>query len=395
MLFWLLEASIYQAIATAKRTGLVPNAEQQAAFSASHFSESASDSSGILTTGGEIAIIQVKGVITQAPDFLASIFGGGNVTYAEIIGAIAAAEADANITSIRLEVDSPGGEFSGMFEALDAVKNATKPVHAVVGNLAASAAFALVSQADTIEATSRAARFGSVGVKALFFVDEDEVEIASTEAPNKVPDVTTEEGKAIVREELDALHEIFAEAIAEGRNTTVEKVNENFGQGGMLLADAALKRGMIDTVAKAATPELRVVKSADSTTAREGGNQSEHGDMNLHELQAQNPDVYAAAVKVGTDNERDRVQAHLTMGEASGDMATATAAISAGDGMTASLQAKYLAAGMNRSDVSAHQIDSDEASAANSNAAPATTETDADKVAGIVEARLGIEGVIA
>ena len=208
-----------------------------------------------------------------------------------------------------------------------------------------------------------------------------------------MPDVTTEEGKALVREELDALHELFAEAIAEGRGTTVEKVNENFGQGGMLLAGAALKRGMIDTVATAAaaTPVLRVVESADTTTAREGGNQSEHGDMNLHELQAQHPDVYAAAVQVGTTQELDRVQAHLTMGEASGDMATATAAITAGDGMTASLQAKYLAAGMNRSDVAAHQLDTDAAAAADTNAAAATPETGADQVAGIVEARLGIE----
>ena len=44
------------------------------------------------------------------------------------------------------------------------------------------------------------------------------------------------------------MHALFAERIASGRGITVEKVNADFGQGGLLLADLALAAGMIDTI---------------------------------------------------------------------------------------------------------------------------------------------------
>ena len=102
--------------------------------------------------------------------------------------------------------------------------------------------------------------------------------------------------------------------------------------------------------------------------------------MDLQTLKAQHPDVYAAAAQEGRDQERDRVNAHLTMGEASGDMKTAIGAIGDGSAMTATLQAKYLAAGMNRSDVQARQDDDAEAGAADSANA---SDADAEAAAGV------------
>ena len=79
--------------------------------------------------------------------------------------------------------------------------------------------------------------------------------------------------------------------------------------------------------------------------------------MDLNQLKADHPSVYAQAVQIGTTEERDRVSAHMTMGTASGDMAIATKAIEDGTGMTAGLQAKYMAAGMNRKDIGARGND--------------------------------------
>ena len=59
----------------------------------------------------------------------------------------------------------------------------------------------------------------------------------------------------------------------------------------------------------------------------------------------------------GETNERDRVSAHLTLGEASGDMKTALAAVADGSFMTAALSAKYMAAGMNRQSIGDRQDD--------------------------------------
>lgn len=383
---WLLEASVRQAILQAQKAGVMPTVEQQANFEASRLSGGAS-SSRILSVAGSSAEVAVKGVITKTPSFLAMLFGGGNTTYTEIISALAEADSDPDIEDITLAIDSPGGHFDGLFDTLAAIQGTKKPIKAVVSNVGASAAYAIASQADEIVAANRATRVGSVGVVATFQVYENEVSITSTNAPKKRPDVTTEEGKAMVREELDAMHEIFVDAIAEGRDTSVDTVNAEFGQGATLLADEALKRGMIDAIA---APSLKVVKNTSTTTARSGGNKPEIGSMDLKELKAQHPDVYAAAVQDGVDQERDRVTAHLIMGEKSGAMETASAAIKDGTGMTATLQATYLTAGMNRSDVASRQADDQQANAGD-NANVSDDQGDSgDAVASLVEGKLGL-----
>lgn len=387
---WLLEAAVRQAIEQAQKAGVTPSVEQQQQFEASRYSAEQSNGSRILTMAGRSAEVSIKGVITKTPSFLAMLFGGGNTTYPEIIAALAEAERDDNVEDITLAIDSPGGHFDGLFDTLAAIQSTSKPVKAIISNLGASAAYAIASQADEIIASNRAARIGSVGVVATFYNDENEISITSTNAPKKRPDITTEEGKAMVREELDAMHEIFVDAIAEGRSATVEKVNAEFGQGATLLAGEALKRGMIDAIAE---PTLKAVKSTKSTTtARSGGNNPETGPMDLKTLKAQHPDVYAAAVQEGADQERDRVTAHLIMGEKSGAMETASKAIKDGEPMTATLQATYLTAGMNRSDVSTRQEEDAAASAADNASASEDGADASDNVASLVEARLGVTG---
>lgn len=342
---WLLEQSVKDAIETAVSSGFVPTAQQQADFMARAFADGNSGGPRLLAVAGDKAEIAITGVLTGAPNFFAWLFGGGNTTYSDIIAAVAAANQDPSIKTIDYRIDSPGGEFDGLFQTIEAMNQVKKPTRVVGVNKVASAAYAIAAQGDTIEASNAATRFGSVGVVATFGVSDEIVEITSSNAPKKRPDVRTEEGKAVVREQLDAMERVFMEAIAGGRGTTVEKIIADFGQGGMLLAGDAMKRGMIDTIAK---PALAVVNPAKSTTA-DGGKRGMKA-MDLKELKAQHPEIYAAAVQEGVSQERDRVTAHLVMGEASGDVKTAIGAIKDGSGMTATLQAQYLAAGMNKAD---------------------------------------------
>lgn len=352
---WLLEQSIKRAIESAEAQGFTPTAEQVAAFEAR--------AEDIMAIAGPEAQINVQGVLTATRSWMAYFFGGGNTTYIDIQAALATADADPNVKTITMFVDSPGGAVHGLFECIAAIQSTRKPIE-VVSSRACSAAYALAAAAGPIRATSAGSMFGSIGIVVDAVVAENRVSITSSKAPKKRPDITTEEGVAIVREELDALHELFVEAIAEGRGVSADNVNADFGEGATLLADAALKRGMIDSIS-----------TNNSATANNGGNQQEARSMDLQTLKAQHPDVYAAAAQEGQDQERDRVNAHLTMGEASGDMKTAIGAIGDGSAMTATLQAKYLAAGMNRSDVQARQDDDAEAGAAdNANASDADAE---------------------
>jgi ClpP class serine protease len=152
-------------------------------------------------------------------------------------------------------IDSPGGQVDGLFEtiaAIDAFKATGKPLKVRASN-AQSAAYALAAAAGRIEATSPASSFGSIGVAAAFVVSDKVVSVTSTDAPNKRPDVATDAGRAIVREQLDAIHELFVGAIAKGRGTTAAAVNKEFGRGATVLAGEARRRGMIDAIKPAST----------------------------------------------------------------------------------------------------------------------------------------------
>lgn len=383
---WLLIASIRQAMQTAYTAGVVPTVDQQLEYEARFSSDETGQSSRILTIAGDKAEIAVQGVITQRPDFMAMLFGGGNVTYPEINAAIALAEQDDNVKELIFKIDSGGGHFAGLFDTLAAMQAAKKPITAICANTCASAAFAIATQADTLLAANQAVRFGSVGVAVEMFVDDQVISITSDKAPKKRPDVSTDEGVAMVKEELNDLHAIFVDAIAEGRNTTVDKVNANFGQGATFLTDKALKAGMIDGIVGT---KLAVVKTS-KPKAAESGNQPETQIMDLITLKAQHPAVFQAAKDEGKNEERDRASAHLTMGQQSGAMDTAVKAVVEGTAMTQLLTAQYLTAGMNRADVTANQSDAaDAADAADGAAAATSADNEADAVASLLEAQLG------
>lgn len=303
-----------------------------------------------------------------------------------------------------LKISSPGGTVAGLFDTLAVLEAFEKPV-TVRASLAASAAYSIAAVGGRIEATNLAAEFGSIGVAVTYLHLEELIDITSTEAPNKRPDPSTDEGKAVIREHLDAVHDLFVDAIARGRSKvlseklTIDTVNETFGRGAVVLAADARKRKMIDKMptrpsgARAEEQIPPVAAGAPEETATGGAPTQETKPMDLKTLKAQHPDVFEAARAEGVTTERDRVVGHLTMGEASGDMKTAVAAITAGEAMTATLQAKYMSAAMTRRDVSARQADSDEAGsavdAAAGGAAPAAEGDLGDQVVAVLDARRG------
>jgi ClpP class serine protease len=372
---WLLEQKTKAIIEKAESENIQYTSEQLEKFVASFDSESG-DMPRIMSKTGEI---RIEGVLTKAPNFLAMLFGGGNTTYSEIIAAIAVAETDTNIENITLLVDSPGGSVDGLFAAVDAIKAAKKPVTAKIVNIAASAAYALAAQADWIIAENRGNRVGSIGVVAGFIIDENEVVVTSSNAPNKVPDVTTEEGKAVVRNHLDDIEALFIGSISAGRKTTAKEVISNFGKGSMLLAENALSVGMIDAIES--------INKKPQTTS--GKTKAEVKNMDLGKLKAEHREIYEAAKLEGTTQERDRAKAHLVMGESSGDMKTAIAAINDGSEMTATLTAAYMSATMNKNDIS--NRDDDETAAAAAAAAAEESGKDDETVVALVEEKLGIE----
>ena len=74
--------------------------------------------------------------------------------------------------------------------------------------------------------------------------------------------------------------------------------------------------------------------------------------MNIKQLQEDHPGIFSEVLQMGVNQERERVCAHLTLADASGDTALAVSSIQSGDGITASISAKHMAASMRRREIS-------------------------------------------
>lgn len=301
---------------------------------------------------GSEGVIPIEGTLTEKFDFFAHYFGGGNTLYGNISAAVEAFDKDPSVNSIVFEIgSSPGGHISGLFAAVETIQKAKTPTVARVKSMAASATYALASAADKIYASDKSTMVGSVGVVQDFCVDDSSIQIRSTKAPKKNPDVRTEEGKAAVTEVLDGVHELFAGAIAKGRGTTTARVNADFGQGAIVLASDAVKKEMIDGVG---IKNLRKIKPT-ATSLTKASSKMEVVKMNKDTLRLEHPALYAEMIELGVAQERDRVIAHVKMGEASGDTKTMMAALKDGSGMTMTIEADYKIAAMRRNDMDSRQ----------------------------------------
>lgn len=250
-----------------------------------------------------VAHIPVQGDLADSRSWIDELFGMGPVmTYTEMADSILAAADDESVKEIQLDVDSYGGYVDGIYKTTEAIALArsVKPVKAVVGSAATSAAYWIASQAESITAESDLSAIGSIGVAAAIWKPEGMYDIASSAAPNKRPDVSTDEGKAVIQKELDDIHAIFAGAVAAGRGVDVEKVNADYGQGGIVLAIDAKKRGMIDKVKKSAA--VGGDKAAGPKIKKEG-----RMELTIDQIKAEAPNVAAALRDEGAKDERARI----------------------------------------------------------------------------------------
>lgn len=378
---WLLAEETLRELQRIERSGMVPSPAQQTAFEERVAARSSPPN---LVTAGSVAEIAVEGVLTKRPNFWASIFGGGNTSYSDIISALSIAKNDPAVKSVVLRIDSPGGHVDGLFDTLAALQSFTKPMSVRASN-AQSAAYAIAAVGGKIEALGASSNFGSIGtaIDYVMWNDMEIVSVTNSDSPDKRPDPKTEDGRRVIVQYLDAVNDLFVDAIATGRGVKKSVVTQDYGRGATLLAGEAKRRGMIDSIRK--QPELRVVGA-------DAAHPTEVATMDLKTLKAQHPELCEALVAEGSRTERDRVIAHVTMGEKSGAMAVAIKAIKEGEGMTLTLQAEYMTAAMDRRDIQTRQGESDAAGdalggAAGGSAAP--VEDVGDKAAAIMAARRG------
>lgn len=251
----LIADDAFDLLANAEQQGWAPSATQIEAFAR----EQANATQRTARAAGTVTI-PVVGLLTPQPSLMAMLTLGSFTVYSRLQDAIRDADADPTVSSIVLDFDTPGGHAHGLFETVATIEAAKTPITARVRN-AQSAGYALAAATNRIEATGPASMVGSIGVAASYMTSDRVVTLTSTNAPDKRPDLKTEEGRAVVRRLLDSIHGLFVEAIAKGRGTTPAKVNADYGKGATLLARDALGRGMVDAISGTSTGQAAGVKA--------------------------------------------------------------------------------------------------------------------------------------
>lgn len=158
---------------------------------------------------------------------------------------------------IVLEINSPGGSCAGIDVAIHAIKSSKIPVTAFITGICASAAYNLACSTQYITAAGPNTFIGSIGTYSSWIDDKkymdanglEEWIVISKGSPKKIAQ-TKEEFVAQEAPLVEESFRLFVANVAQGRRVSEEKVLSDFGQGALMMAEAALAVGMIDEIIK-------------------------------------------------------------------------------------------------------------------------------------------------
>ena len=207
-----------------------------------------------LTADG-IAVIPIAGVLSQRFDWFAAMCGW--TTYEGLEATLASAVDSGNVRGILLDVDTPGGEASGMLDAADAILAARdkKPCWAVANSCAASAGYALAASAEKL-IVPRLAVVGSIGC-VLVHVDQSVQDAASGlkfsavySGARKIDGWAhaplSDDARSSAQADVDHVRDAFAALV--GRQGRIGAKAALATEAAMFADDAAVKAGLADAV---------------------------------------------------------------------------------------------------------------------------------------------------
>jgi len=193
--------------------------------------------------GDKIAIVEVRGVITQSSG---------------VIEELQQYLADDGVKAIILRVDSPGGGVGPSQEIYREImrikSNSKRKVVTSMGSVAASGGYYIASASDLIVANPGTIT-GSIGVIMQFSNFEELLKKIGVKGvvlkSGEHKDIgspfreMTPEEKRIMQEVLDNVHQQFIQAVADGRKLDRSKVAQ-IADGRILTGEQAKSLGLVD-----------------------------------------------------------------------------------------------------------------------------------------------------
>jgi capsid assembly protease len=203
------------------------------------------------------AIIQVLGSLVNRGAWIGA--KSGMTSYEGLAFQLDQAKADGDVERVIIDLDSPGGEAVGAFEAGDKVAALAKvkEVVAVVNGMAASAAYAIAAQATKI-VTTPSGISGSIGV-VMMHADYSQAMVQKGIKPTLIfagahkvdghpygplPDSV----KADLVAEIDQFYSLFVSSVAKGRKGRLTEKSVRGTEARTFIGQAAVDAGVADAV---------------------------------------------------------------------------------------------------------------------------------------------------
>ena len=231
-----------------------------------------------------VAVIPIHGVIAPRMNLMSEMSGG--CSYSELRQQLRGAVADPAVSTIVLDIDSPGGSCAGASEfAQDVLKaRASKPVIAVAEYQMCSAAYWVGACATEIVAPV-SALVGSIGVFAIHedlskALEQEGIKLTHISAGKYKTDGNSAEplsdsARARIEAHVNATYERMTTDIALGRGVSPSVVRSKYGEGAAMQASEALASGMVDRIDTLDNTLARVLTSGPSYSLRAAADTSQ------------------------------------------------------------------------------------------------------------------------
>ncbi|MBA3055118.1 MAG: S49 family peptidase [Sphingomonadales bacterium] len=284
----------------------------------------------------------------------------GFTGYDGIVASVQSADADPTVRGILLDIDSPGGEVSGMMEAAQILmaRRGTKPMRAMIRGVGASAAYCIACCADeiTLHELGLAGSIGCISMHADFSasLEQDGIKVTLfASGANKADGNPFEPLPADVIERVQAMVDTsagkFFDHVATARGLNAAEVRGL--EARVFMGEEAVTAGLVDKImgwqdsmdefeAAVNGPGNRPAATAPSGARSAKGNgmstvatapAAEQQPENLQaSIEAARAEGHAAGLAAGAAAERERFEQLATLDGSSTISAALTEAITSG-----------------------------------------------------------------
>ena len=233
-----------------------PLSPEASRFVGTHRRESGNYALSPATKG--VAIISVVGALVNRGAWIGA--RSGLVSYEGVTAQFRDAAMDPEVHSIVVDMETPGGQALGVFSLAQTIREVrkTKPVIAVVNDMAASGGYALASAASEI-VVSPSSLVGSIGVVVVHLDRSGEMAKAGIKptliyaGKHKVEGNSFEPLSADVRDrlkaEVESLYDMFVDAVVAGRDGAITAQAVRDTEAATFFGEEAVRLGLADRVA--------------------------------------------------------------------------------------------------------------------------------------------------